>query len=502
LKIKVTLFINISTTMTWVSLICLLALSSSVFGGPTYGSYSSGSIMRDPVIQRPVVQTFPTQGQSGYGQGSDYSSSTQLFPQKQQTLLQSDSPVRSFDTVQSGYGSQQRTLFDQTPQQIIQPAPMLTQADILCRGQRAETVIPLGDSTRFVVCLDESKGEEQECPRGLRYHVESRRCERKFAPLESPCASQPCLNGGQCIQTDVSSYECRCTSGYDGKTCELDARVCQTQQPCGQTQGSRCQSFRWGAALDYICIFQNELAYGLNTQQVHQSPCRGIDGPQPLAHTDKGFIMCDGERMFIESCPGGTGWDDLNKACVWPDKRFEVGTNFIEHLRYGKKNTVLVEPTYGSQIVSPKPQQDFQRFISFEKLPEQSYGSQSTIQRPSTEYQKLPTTFDKLPEQSYGSQLTVQRPQNDFQKYSLTFDKAPEQSYGSHLTVQRPQNDFQKYSLTFDKAPEQSYGSQLSFRRPEADLPRVQELTSSYESKSNILPQRDTVQTQRQSSGY
>ena len=29
--------------------------------------------------------------------------------------------------------------------------------------------------------------------------------------------------------------------------------------------------------------------------------------------------MCDGERMFVESCPGGTIWDDLNKACVWPD---------------------------------------------------------------------------------------------------------------------------------------------------------------------------------------
>jgi hypothetical protein len=29
--------------------------------------------------------------------------------------------------------------------------------------------------------------------------------------------------------------------------------------------------------------------------------------------------MCDGERLFVESCPGGTIWDDLNKACVWPD---------------------------------------------------------------------------------------------------------------------------------------------------------------------------------------
>ena len=31
--------------------------------------------------------------------------------------------------------------------------------------------------------------------------------------------------------------------------------------------------------------------------------------------------MCDGEFMFVESCPGGTVWDDFKKACVWPDMR-------------------------------------------------------------------------------------------------------------------------------------------------------------------------------------
>ena len=35
--------------------------------------------------------------------------------------------------------------------------------------------------------------------------------------------------------------------------------------------------------------------------------------------------MCDGEYMFVESCPGGTIWDDLNKACVWPDMQGVVG---------------------------------------------------------------------------------------------------------------------------------------------------------------------------------
>jgi hypothetical protein len=338
--------------MTWVSLICMLALSSSVFGRSAHDSYDSGSNVRDlDIQQRPMIQTLPVSIQG-----------------------------------QSGYGNQQRALFNQLAQPI-RPMPILTPADILCRGQRAETVIPLEQGHRFVVCLDESKGVEQQCPRGLRYHVESRRCERKLGPLESPCASQPCLNGGKCVQTDFSSYQCQCTSGFDGKTCELDARICQTQQPCGQSPDSRCQSFRWGAALQYICIFQNEFAYGLNPQQITPAPCKGIDGPHPLAVSQKGFVVCDGERMFIESCPGGTIWDDLNKACVWPDMQFVVGpilsdptqqkSVYGQSSSYGERSSVLVQPTYGGQLPLQKPQGDFLKVAStLNKVPEQSFGFQ------------------------------------------------------------------------------------------------------------------------------
>jgi hypothetical protein len=40
--------------------------------------------------------------------------------------------------------------------------------------------------------------------------------------------------------------------------------------------------------------------------------------------------MCDGELMYVESCPGGTVWDDLNKACVWPDMQGVIGTPFAD----------------------------------------------------------------------------------------------------------------------------------------------------------------------------
>jgi len=52
--------------------------------------------------------------------------------------------------------------------------------DLLCRGQQAETVIPLENGRKFVVCLDDGKGVEQKCPKGLFYHPTSRRCERSM----------------------------------------------------------------------------------------------------------------------------------------------------------------------------------------------------------------------------------------------------------------------------------------------------------------------------------
>ncbi|UJR34646.1 hypothetical protein I4U23_027423 [Adineta vaga] len=194
-------------------------------------------------------------------------------------------------------------------------------ADILCQGQSPETVIPLEMGRKFVVCIDDGRGFEQSCPYGLHYDDYSRRCERKLDPVENPCTSHPCLNDGRCIPTDKTSYQCQCPFGFDGKVCELDVHVCQTLKPCGETSDSRCQSFRLDAALKYVCICNQSTSYGLNCQEVHANPCEGVSGTGPLTFSEKGFAMCDGVNMWLESCPGGTIWDDLNKACLWPDMK-------------------------------------------------------------------------------------------------------------------------------------------------------------------------------------
>ena len=56
--------------------------------------------------------------------------------------------------------------------------------------------------------------------------------------LTDPCALKPCKNGGLCVYTNGSQYQCRCPMGFKGKICKLlDTTPC-TPNTC--PNGSSC----------------------------------------------------------------------------------------------------------------------------------------------------------------------------------------------------------------------------------------------------------------------
>lgn len=84
-----------------------------------------------------------------------------------------------------------------------------------------------------------------------------------------PCGSQPCMNGGTCLELS-GSYECQCHGRFKGLLCEIDTDPCQSQ-PC--LFGGKCMATGSG---DFHCECSEKLSgkrceYG---RYCGANPCR------------------------------------------------------------------------------------------------------------------------------------------------------------------------------------------------------------------------------------
>jgi hypothetical protein len=126
--------------------------------------------------------------------------------------------------------------------------------------------------------------------------------------------------------------------------------------------------------------------------------------------------------MFVESCPGGTIWDDINKSCVWPDLNGVIGASFDELPKvssYGSYSTPSFEQPKISSYSTP----------SFEQTKVSSYGS--SYSTPSLEHPKV---FRDTPvKSSYGAPIQ--------QKTVFLQEDLPTTNYGSKTEFTFPQQD-------------------------------------------------------------
>ena len=61
------------------------------------------------------------------------------------------------------------------------------------------------------------------------------------------CASNPCYNGGACVDTGANSFNCTCASGWTGATCTTDVNDC-SPSPC--LNGGTCVD---AGTNSYVC---------------------------------------------------------------------------------------------------------------------------------------------------------------------------------------------------------------------------------------------------------
>uniref|UniRef100_A0A336MY49 CSON008277 protein n=1 Tax=Culicoides sonorensis TaxID=179676 RepID=A0A336MY49_CULSO len=106
------------------------------------------------------------------------------------------------------------------------------------------------------------------------------------------CESNPCLNGGQCID-HISGFSCKCTPGYTGKRCHVKVDFC-ANDPC--PDGHRC--------IDHGDDFSCECPGGRNGPDCNQVP-RTLCNVNPCAN---GGTCWTTEESFYCACrPGFTG---------------------------------------------------------------------------------------------------------------------------------------------------------------------------------------------------
>jgi len=325
---------------------------------------------------------------------------------------------------------------------------------------------------------------------------------KKLSQLLPPCLSNPCQNGGQCSELDIFTYKCDCPVGWEGQQCERDQRAC-LQQPCGQD--GVCKGFRFGSALTFVCICQDGNSYGPNCQQAIPNPCQSTEQYLPMSYTDKGFVMCDGERFFIESCPGTTTWDNSQKTCVSMDLPLAQDQGNYQQTQSWTKQQ-FEQPMRPRQQMGGMTQQfDMPREKSM--MSSQGYGQQQ-FDMPREKPMMMRPQFDMSREKSMmSSQGYEQQPQLDmpreksmmssqgYEQPQQQLDMMPQQTssmYGSKQMQQDVQPSVSGYSS----------GIQQQFDTPKPHHHRTQHIASAYSPQQfDISQQKPMISQQGYSSG-
>ncbi|XP_052864625.1 protein eyes shut [Anopheles cruzii] len=131
-------------------------------------------------------------------------------------------------------------------------------------------------------CIDGVASYNCTCPDGFL----GWNCEENY----NECQSNPCQNGGQCHDKDNAFY-CTCAMGYEGDFCESDIAVCDTGDRCHN--GGSCSE---GPGLEFYCRCTEGYEGRLCNEEINEcasSPCQN------------GAICIDKFASYVCACPMG-----------------------------------------------------------------------------------------------------------------------------------------------------------------------------------------------------
>ncbi|XP_028410753.1 uncharacterized protein LOC114533436 isoform X5 [Dendronephthya gigantea] len=120
----------------------------------------------------------------------------------------------------------------------------------------------------------------------------------RYHQCTTPCASDPCFNGGTCANNGSSSFSCSCPVGYTGYRCEIQVTNCGDLS-CGENE--ICVAV--GNTFDCAC----RQDYGGENCEKIEATCK--------THGDPHYTSFDGKRFeFMGKCEYVLAKDKVNNA--------------------------------------------------------------------------------------------------------------------------------------------------------------------------------------------
>jgi len=98
------------------------------------------------------------------------------------------------------------------------------------------------------------------CPRGYLADTKAGICRKEAEPVaHAPCVSNPCTNGGTCVDITDIDYKCSCPFGYTGKVCQY--KTACNPNPC--MNGGTCHE-KDGKFISCSCLPKFKPPFCLN----------------------------------------------------------------------------------------------------------------------------------------------------------------------------------------------------------------------------------------------
>ena len=154
------------------------------------------------------------------------------------------------------------------------------------------------------------------CPSNLVFNINTLKCETN-GRVPKACSSNPCLNGGKCVDLPFFQYKCECQVGFSGQLCE-QTDGCAVSS-CGKF--GTCIPSAAGSPISNICLCNNGKSYGFDCEtRIVDNPC--MNNGQDLEFfaspiNPAVFVHCEGRIPHLKFCNYPLTYNANFQRCDW-----------------------------------------------------------------------------------------------------------------------------------------------------------------------------------------